>query len=685
MNKIKKLPYLRLVIPVIFGVLLFQYLESGVCVELLYVIFFLLILFVIILATQKLTYKWRWLFGFSVFVTFLVFGMIYFHQRKTFKGDAEKFFDNSVQYFLAYLDENIVEKNKSYKSVLEIRAYQQDSVWIDTNFKVLCYFEKEGFDNSMYPGNAIIVKLRLKEVQRTHDLVQFDYAKYLLRNGIQYQCFVKNTEWQRLEEADRTNLFSLASQSRQRLLKVLENHLSDRSVLAISSAILLGYDDYLDADLRSSYVNAGAMHVLCVSGLHVGIIYLMINFLLSLIPVLKSRVWINTWLILLSVWAYAFITGLSPSIIRASFMLSVIQVGKLNRYKQKPLNSLSASALFIILIDPNLIWHVGFQLSYAAVAGILIFYPSIEKLFFINNKTLRHVWQASVVSVAANIGTFPIVLYYFHQFPNYFLLSNILVLLLAVPILLCGILFLVLSFFNYLGIFFAWLLSKLILLLNYFIILINKIPYGISYYELSMRSLIIYYILILTVLGFVKTKNIDLLKFILLVFIFGFLFQINENIAYQTHQEIHFFSSEKGDWIVKRQGDFLSLVYFGNKLHYHSELKYSLGNYLNKFQEDKIVINIVPMSKKDRTLLRAYVYPDTIVVSNHEKVEDEKSGAIAMMLFDSSVELDGLDRIKMPVIVSNVFRNSKKFDLSEKKSNTIHYLSEGAYTIRKPI
>jgi len=170
---------------------------------------------------------------------------------------------------------------------------------------------------------------------------------------------------------------------------------------------------------------AGAMHILCVSGLHVGIIYLVISFFLGFLNNTRFNNILKAILLLLTVWAYAIITGLSPSVQRASLMLSVFIIGNLLNRARDTYNTLAISALILLIIDPYLLFNVGFQLSYAAVIGIVTFHQPIYKLLYFKNTIIDKIWSITVLSFAAQMATFPIATYYFHFFPPWFWLTNL--------------------------------------------------------------------------------------------------------------------------------------------------------------------------------------------------------------------------------------------------------------------
>ncbi|RMF30510.1 MAG: ComEC family competence protein, partial [Bacteroidetes bacterium] len=254
---------------------------------------------------------------------------------------------------------------------------------------------------------------------------QFDYARYMRHQNVHFRAYVPAREWHLLEAGFRRDLKGEALALRKRLLEVLENRLPDSQARAVVSAMTLGYRRDLPEELETAYARTGAMHVLAVSGLHVGVLFLLGGFLFR--GLRRRGRWgkgLECLGLLLLVWAFAFLTGLSPSVRRAATMFSFLAVGRVFGRRANVYNTLAASAFWLLLIDPYLLFQVGFQLSYAAVAGIVFFQPRIARLWQPPWRGVNYLWQLTAVSLAAQLTTFPLSLYYFHQFPLFFLLSG---------------------------------------------------------------------------------------------------------------------------------------------------------------------------------------------------------------------------------------------------------------------
>jgi competence protein ComEC len=266
---------------------------------------------------------------------------------------------------------------------------------------------------------------------------------------------------------------------RSRLIQKFRDGGLEGEELAVASALVLGHRADLDRELMSAYAGAGATHVLAVSGLHVGIVYVILNMLLKFLDKKRYGKIVKTVLLVVALFGYAGLTGLSASVFRAATMFAFVAVGKAIDRNTNIFNTLAASAFVLIAFDPMIIMQVGFQLSYLAVIGIVVIHPILFNLVTVNNRIGDWAWSITCVSIAAQVATFPLGLLYFHQFPNLFLLSNLLVIPAATGILYLGFLLFTFSFWNPTLLFFGKLLNWLISSLNTVVVYIEEIPYSV--------------------------------------------------------------------------------------------------------------------------------------------------------------------------------------------------------------
>ncbi|NNE54598.1 MAG: ComEC/Rec2 family competence protein, partial [Flavobacteriales bacterium] len=286
--------------------------------------------------------------------------------------------------------------------------------------------------------------------------------------------------------------------------------------IGVVAALTLGDKSQLDKDTRNAFAMAGAMHVLAVSGLHVGILFMVIQKLLKPLSRLKNGSWFKTVILIATLWFYATLTGLSPSVLRTSTMFTFIALASHGGRQSNIYNTLAASAFLLLAIDPHLLFNVGFQLSYCAVIGIIWLQPVIYRVWFIKHKVGNWLWQLTSVSLAAQIATFPLGIFYFEQFPNLFLLTNILVIPAATALLICGLGFYASCWIPEVNQLVAWVVDKIAAGMNGGVCWVESIPFSSTqdlYISLGQMALI-YAVIISLFLWFEHKKSACFKRFL---------------------------------------------------------------------------------------------------------------------------------------------------------------------------
>lgn len=499
----KQAPLLRVLLPLITGILLGIYFPFHHWLTIAVPVFLFLVIAIIILI-KKLdqSYKYQFFYG-LIFNAFFISAAYSLTVNKTAHFHEQHFTKSTISGF-AYgeIAEPLSYKGNTAKALINILAIKNNNQWNATSGKALIYFQKDSAVNLLKTGDRIIFEPDFKEIKEPQNPAEFNYKQYLAFHLIYRQSYLKSGKWQKVDSGNNYNLKRIAEAWRNKLLSVIEQNNITGNEAAVLSALIVGYKDKLEASIVRSYSSSGAMHVLAVSGLHVGIIYVIISSAFFFIDKIKYGIIVKTIIILLFLWAFAFITGLSPSVLRASTMFSFVAIGKAFNRNTNIYNTLAASAILLLLINPYMITEVGFQLSYLAVIGIVSFQKGFYDLIEVKNKWLDKIWQLTTVSIAAQISTFPLGLLYFHQFPNYFLLSNLVVIPLATLIIHTGILMFVLSPFPLLAKYAALVTDKLLFALNYSVNYFEKLPYSITegIYITVAETILIYLIITLITL-----------------------------------------------------------------------------------------------------------------------------------------------------------------------------------------
>ncbi|MBT8237972.1 MAG: ComEC family competence protein [Croceitalea sp.] len=256
---------------------------------------------------------------------------------------------------------------------------------------------------------------------------EFDYRSYLNHQGVYHQIKGSRSNIIFLPKKESKTLLGVASNFRDRLIQKLQDRNFGTEELAIIQALLLGQRNDIAQETFNSYRDAGAIHILAVSGLHVGIILILLQFLLHPFAMLPKGNTIKLCVIVILLWCFAFVAGLSASIVRAVTMFSFLAYAQYLNRPTNTFNIIALSMFFVLLIAPNLLFNIGFQMSYAAVFAIVWIYPKMQRFWYPNNKIVLKVWQLASVSIAAQLGVLPLSLFYFHQFPALFIISNLLI------------------------------------------------------------------------------------------------------------------------------------------------------------------------------------------------------------------------------------------------------------------
>ena len=510
----------------------------GIYFELTQIIFTYLFFFTIVgyalyelLVSNKIKYKRTFSELFIVLSIFFSGITIVIIQSDPLK---DNFIGNYIDDNNMKLDQIIIEIIKPIKLTsnkvsvtgnIKVIHYKNQS--IKTVGKSIFYLNRDSLSARLLPGDM----LEMKNVQFKNQIFhknpgQFDYASFLRLHQIHYTNFIY--EWEKKESS--FNLLRFPTLIRNKALKVLKENILIKSHFPIVSALVLGYKDELSNHTKHSFSTTGAMHVLAVSGLHVGIIYFILKSILTLFTFYQRNKALRNILILLGIWIYALITGMSPSVLRACTMLSFFIIAEVFNRHTNVYNLLSASAILLLIINPFLIMQVGFQLSYLAVLGILYIQPKMIKLWTPKFWLIQKIWTLTTVSIAAQVSTFPLGLLYFHQFPNYFLISNLIVIPAAFLILTLGISLITLSFSKIIVGFVTYLLQHVMDYLLLIIGFVESLPGSISEgLSISILETILIYIFTVSILISIRFKKNIFYGLSFLIFSILFLLNIIED------------------------------------------------------------------------------------------------------------------------------------------------------------
>lgn len=412
-NPFSTKPFLFLLIPLVIGIVLQYYLELEYWSILLSLLGAGMMLLSFLTSKAK-HYQLRWLFGCGVCFVFTAIGILSTSFRQT---ESEYIFQDESAYYRGVVIDIPQEKAKTM-------AYK---VQLPNQGKyIVCYVEKGSLQPNLNPGEEIFFKASIQPFKNRGNPDDFDYVRYMSNLGFSGMAYLPDHAWLRTGK----QVFSLKTEAlkcRQHLLDIYRSLGLDEEEFAILSALTLGYRDALTDDMEQSFRTTGTVHILSVSGLHVGIIYVMITFLLGFIRRSSKYHWLKPTIVILFLWIYSYITGLPPSVVRASAMLTVFCAAEILGRKSSSIHNLYIAAFFMLLYNPFSLFDIGFQLSFLSVLSILYLHPRMSSLLVVKNKYARHIWQLFTLSLVAQLATFPLCLYYFGTFPTYFFVANLIV------------------------------------------------------------------------------------------------------------------------------------------------------------------------------------------------------------------------------------------------------------------
>lgn len=477
----KSAPFVRLIVPFIIGILLQWYLSIPL---------------LIIVTAFSITSAGITVFSFLPFarkfelqvvpgaliqLLIVVTGMLV-TWNKDVRHHARWYgnFYKEGDYILATIKEPLIEKTKSYKAEAYIEHLVRNDTSVAGEGKLLLYFSKDLLAPGLVYGDRILINKKLVAIKNSGNPGAFNYERYAAFQQTFHNVFLKPADWIKLKDNSSNPFKSFLFSARENLLHALKTNITDgKDALGIAEALLIGYTNDLDKDLVQAYSNTGVVHIIAISGMHLALIYGMLLWLFARIPLVKRSKVTQAFLILGCLWLFSLLTGGSASVIRSAVMFTFITLGALFFKKSSIYNSLAASAFVMLVINPYYLWDVGFQLSYLAVVGIVVFQKPIYNCLYIKNKYVDMVWKAAALTTAAQILTFPVCIYYFHQFPVLFLITNLIAVPLSTVVLYAAIALVAFSWIPALALYVGKVTGWLLWLMNKIILWVNDLPFAV--------------------------------------------------------------------------------------------------------------------------------------------------------------------------------------------------------------
>lgn len=406
-------PFVRFLLPLIAGIFLADRF-SQIPVQIFYAVGVLLITLSFFLREEK-QFRFRWFFGAGIFVVIFALSatILYLQKERT----AFDFPETELMY-AGIVRDKPQEKPRSLACEIELLS--------PVRKKIIVYLQPDSFSRALQPGSEILFSAVLRPFRNMGNPDDFDYVRYMLVKGFSATSYISSEKWVSTGKI-RHSPVTFSRKVRLRILDWYGALQLDPDKKAFISALTLGYKSELSDNLKQAFRASGTSHVLAVSGLHVVFVFVVAQSLLRFLGRRRSLFVVRQLLVVCILWLYAFLTGGAPSVVRATIMFTVYGFGKIFYLQNFNYNVLFIAAFFILLFSPMSLFDVGFQLSFSAVSAILLVFPRMIALYSLHNRIGKYFWDLFSVSVAAQIGVFPLSLYYFGTFPSYFFIANLLV------------------------------------------------------------------------------------------------------------------------------------------------------------------------------------------------------------------------------------------------------------------
>ncbi len=625
--KLLSFPIIKLTIYLITGILIGYYYNISFNLILFILGLLVLILTVVFFIAKKQFVKTIW-FGLFAFLTMAFIGIltVNLHNQKNYSNHYSNFItkNDSIKTITFRIREVLKPSNYYNKYIIDI--LKEDSIYVSG--KSILNVKKDTIKNISHVDDIYITNAIFKEVISPLNPSQFNYKSYLEKQYVYHQLFIKNDALFKVKTNQQT-LFGIADNIREHINLKLKSYKFKPDELAIINAILLGQRQNISDDVYSNYTNAGAIHILAISGLHIGIILMILSSILKPLERLRHGIFIKTFLLIVILWSFAIIAGLSASVTRAVTMFSIVAIGVNLKRPTNIYNTLAISIFILLLFKPLFLFDVGFQLSYMAVFGIVSIDPHLTKLWKPKYYIPKKAWEVIRITFSAQLGILPISLYYFHQFPGLFFLSNLLIIPFLGFILGFGIFVIALAVLNILPDFFAVLFGSTISLMNTIIewvaqqetFLFKNISFNLLY-------VIAAYLLIFALVRLFVKRNYKNLVFLFISIIIGQSIFIYSKIESPKNQFLVFHKS-RYTLLLNKVSD---KIHIANNFDSITEKKdkiitdYLIENNIKKSQKDSLQSIYVLGNKKLLVIDSLSIYnvksfkPNFILLRNSPKI-----------------------------------------------------------------
>jgi competence protein ComEC len=547
-NRIKNIaPFLRLIFPLITGIICNYYFRPDITLIGITGILAIILWLLFELIPLHLKYKYYWIQGMAINLIFICLGSgtCFLHTIQNHSSWIGNNLKTKTAFRVTILEEP-VEKNNSFKALARAEFANIHDQWEPAEGNILLYFTKNEPKPILNYGSQLIINPVLQDIPSAGNPGSFNYREYLLFQNTGYQSFLTRDHYTILKGQNQSVFYSRIFMIRKAILQILEKFISGNNEKGIAEALLIGYRENLDRELIQSYSNTGVIHIIAISGLHLAMIYGIIIFIFSAFSPGKWISIVKAMVIICILWTFSLVAGNAPSVQRSAIMFTFLVLGEILSKKNNIYNNLAASAFLILLFHPFSLWDAGFQLSYAAVLSIAFFSKPIHNWLHFNNKIVKGIWNLLAVSLAAQILTFPLVVYHFHRFPVFFLFSNLFAIPISGLILYTELFLVAFSPLESIGRFTGQIAEKLITLLNHIINRADNLPFGlINNISLSIPESLFLYAMIAGIGIWWLQKQRSGVIFALIAFMLFTVFAAMDRVKHNLQQKIIIYNIPK--------------------------------------------------------------------------------------------------------------------------------------------
>jgi competence protein ComEC len=626
--KVLQFPLARITLAFITGILL-AYFQKPIPSIVFIFLFIIAIVFIGTYYLSKTKTKFQLIFGITSYLLAFSIGTATqtvhtdFYQRNNYTHTKDIFEKNHI--FTLTLREKLKSSAFSERYIALLNSIDQEK----TSGRIILNIRKDSLNHTFIIGNQLKINATLYKNSPQKNPNQFDYQKYLENKQIYAQLYAEPGEI-KINTKIEKDIWYYTSQLRSHIIRNLEKSKFDNKELNVAVALIMGQQQDIDPDIIQDYQYAGAVHILSVSGLHIGFILLFVTLLLKPFPNTKKGSFIKLLITLSALSLFGILAGLAPSVVRSVTMFCFVAIGNHLRRSVNIYHTLLISILLILLFQPSFLFDVGFQLSYVALFFIIWLQPLLSTLWVPKNKFKKYVWDILTVSFAAQIGTLPLSLYYFHQFPGLFFVTNLIVIPFLSIVMALGVLVMTLAAFNWVPYYPAKALELSIFYLDKTINTIASFEqFIIKDIPLNTTLLIAGYLLIFATILWFKKPNSYRLIFVFASIIFFQLGSIKTKWDVQNEEELVVFNTKKNTLITERKGDKV-ISYTNESQLKNSKTNTALSSYLtgnfSKLKHKSSLSNLIYFKGNkillidSSTVFPKNIHPDILILTQSAKI-----------------------------------------------------------------